>query len=193
MSGARSYTQSARAAASAATRDRLCDAAGEAFLAGDWSAVTLEALARAAGTTKQTLLRHFGSKDGLLAAAHERGYARVRDQRLSAPAGDVGAAIENLLDHYEEAGEAGMRIGALSRGGSFEDLGRRARALHYEWVDHVFAPWLVGAGRTQLRAALIAVCDVQVWWILSHDLGLPRPAVRDTLALTIRRLLREET
>jgi hypothetical protein len=67
--------------------------------------------------------------------------------------------------------------------------------MHYEWVEHAFGAWLDrarGTKQRRLRGALIVACDVQAWWILSHDLALSRRDVRATLVLTIRRLLGED-
>jgi len=61
-------------------------------------------------------------------------------------------------------------------------------------VDLAFGAWLAAARpaeRQRLRAALITVCDVQAWWILSHELKLSRAEVRATLILAIERLLGE--
>lgn len=33
------------------------------------------------------------------------------------------------------------------------------------------------------------LCDVQTWWILSHDLGLPREEIQKILAALIERLV----
>jgi AcrR family transcriptional regulator len=158
--------------------------------------VSIQAIAGAAGVAKQTLLRHFGSKDGLLEKTLVRAIAEVEEQRLGAPTDDIAGAVENLLDHYETRGGRAMRSSNLSIEGPLADLGRRARQFHYDWVDHAFGKWLTAANpaeRARLRAALIAVCDVQSWWILSHDLGLPKAKVRDTLVLTINRLLGEDS
>lgn len=193
MSATRSYTKVARAAAQERTRDALVESAQEAFFSSCWDDVSLEAIAADAGVTKQTLLRHFGSKAGLLEQAYVHAYERVREQRLSAPPNDVAGAVDNLLDHYEQHGERAMRLGP-SAGGKFDEFGCRARELHYDWVEHAFAASLgavAGRERARLRAALIVTCDVQAWWILAHDLGLERDDVRATLVLTIRRLLGE--
>jgi len=185
----------ARAEAEEHTRTALLDAADEAFLSGPWDRVPLGSVARSAGVSKQTLLRHFGSKDGLLAAVLWRGVAGVQEQRLSTPRNDIAGAVDNLLDHYELRGGRAMRSSNLDLDGPLADLGRCARQFHYGWVEHAFGGWLDAARpaeRGRLRAALIAVCDVQAWWILAHDLGLSRAEVRATLILSISRLLGEE-
>jgi AcrR family transcriptional regulator len=195
MGPTRGYTKVVRAEAEERTRSALLDAADEAFLSGPWGQASLDTIARDAGVTKQTLLRHFGSKDGLLEQALSRAVAEVSEQRLSSPANDIAGAVENLLDHYEAVGGRAMRSSNMEVEGPLEDLGRRARQFHYDWIEHAFGAWLErarSADRARLRAALIAICDVQAWWILSHDLELPRREVRATLILTISRLLGED-
>ena len=187
----------ARAAAQQRTRDALLDAAEAEFFGGGWEHASLEAMAATAGVTKQTLLRHFVSRDGLLEQAVLRGYTRVRDQRWAAPVDDVAGAVDNLLDHYEDMGERAMRMSSLDgRGDAIAEVGLRARKLHYDWVEHAFGRLLEGLGsepRARCRAALIALCDVQSWWLLSHDLGLTRAEVRATLVQAIERLTEEQT
>ena len=185
----------ARAEAEAQTRAALLDAADEAFLSGPWEQVSLEAIARAAGVTKQTLLRHFGSKDRLLERMLMRAIDEVEKQRLSVPRNDIAGAVDNLLEHYEIRGGRAMRSSNLDMDGALADLGRRARQFHYDWVELAFGAWLTAATPSEgrrLRAALIAVCDVHPWWILTHDLELSRAEVRATLILTIKRLLGED-
>lgn len=192
----RSYRQVARAEAQRRTRESLLDAAEREFFDGRWERASLESLAASAGVTKQTLLRHFRSKEGLFEQAMARGYAQVSAQRLSAPRDDIAGAVENLLDHYEQWGERSLRIGALGGGtGLLEDLSRDARQLHYGWVQHAFGVWLGrlrGRRRARARAALIVLCDVHTWWLLSHDLGLDRAEVRGTLIDAVEALLEEK-
>jgi AcrR family transcriptional regulator len=192
----RTYTKSARAVGEERTRTALLDAAQEAFFSSSWDQVSLETIAGRAGVTKQTLLRHFGSKDGLLEQGFLRGFERVRAQRMAAPAGDVEGAVDNLLDHYAEYGEQGLKIAAMNGGGLIAEIGSGARQLHYDWVEHAFGDWLgaaTGKQRGRLHGALVALCDVHTWAILARDLGLERTEVRATLVLAIRRLLEEPT
>jgi AcrR family transcriptional regulator len=191
----RGYVKVARAEAEEQTRAALLDAADEAFLAGPWEQTSLEAIARTAGVTKQTLLRHFGSKHGLLERVLLRAFDEVQQQRLGVPSNDIAGAVDNLLEHYEIRGGRAMRSSNLEMDGPVADVGRRARQFHYDWVELAFGAWLAAARpseRRRLRAALIAVCDVQTWSILSHDLELSRAEVRATLILTINRLLAED-
>jgi AcrR family transcriptional regulator len=195
MEAGRRYVKVARAQAEEQTRTALLDAADQAFLSGPWEQASLEAIARAAGVTKQTLLRHFGSKEHLLERVLLRAVDEVEKQRLSVPTNDISGAVDNLLHHYEIRGGRAMRSSNLDTDGPLADLGRRARQFHYDWVSLAFGAWLTAVGpseRRQLHAALIALCDVQTWWILTHDLELSHEEVRATLTLTINRLLGED-
>jgi len=192
----RSYKQVARAQAQQRTRDALLDAAETVFLRKDWEQgsldVSIDALARSAGVTEQTLLRHFGSKATLLEEVVRRIGERVQAQRWAAPTDDVPGAVANLLDHYEEWGEEVLRIGAAERSPAIAEIAQRGRELHYEWVEHAFGQWLAhlkGRARSRRRATLIAICDVHTWWLLSHDLGLSRREVRASLTEAIERVL----
>jgi AcrR family transcriptional regulator len=192
----RPYKQVARAQAQERTRDALLDCATDEFFEGNWLKTSLKSLSGRAGVTKQTLLRHFGSKDGLLMQAMMRGATQVRDQRWRAPVGDISGAVDNLLEHYDEWGERSMRIGAWQRGPAVLVMfSQAARQLHYDWVEYAFEPWLEplhGQTRERRRATLIALCDLQTWWILSHDLKLAHSEVHAILVDLIGRVVGEE-
>lgn len=66
--------------------------------------LTLDAVAARAGVGVRTVLRHFGSRDGLLDAVLAAGRAQVEAERR-APAGDLAAALTALLAHYERRGD----------------------------------------------------------------------------------------
>jgi AcrR family transcriptional regulator len=192
----RPYKQVARAQARQRTRDALLDAAETVFLRKGWEQgsvdASVEALARSAGVTKQTLLRHFGSKEALVEQVVRRISERVHDQRWATPTDDVTGAVENLLDHYKEWGEELLRIGAAERSQTIADIAQQGRQLHYDWVEYAFRGSLdrfKGKARSRRRAALIALCDVHTWWLLSNDLDLSRHEVQVTLTQAIERVL----
>jgi AcrR family transcriptional regulator len=176
-SGQRPYKQVARAEAQQRTRDALLDAAIDEFSGKRWQRTSLEALARRAGVTKQTLLRHFGSRDGLIEAAIRRMSEIVRKERAKAPIGDVPGAVRNLMVHYERYGDLMVRL--LGEGNWFY-LVRKAtdhgRHVHQEWVERTFEPQLQSLDGDQARklrmAQLVAVCDVYVWKVLRRDMKL---------------------
>lgn len=191
----RPYKQGARALAQQRTRKALLSVALDEFYAGRWQQVSLEALAKSAKVTKQTLLRHFGSKEELLLQALVQGVQQVLDERWSAPQGDIEGIVENVLSHYEVWGERARHIGAWQSGPeALAGISQAGRQLHYDWVEYAFAPQLKGLrgkARKRRRAALIVLCDVQTWWILAHDLKLPRSEVGAILTNLIEDLLDE--
>ena len=174
----RPYRMRARAASVEETRARLVDAMLAQFAERPFADITLESVAADAGVSQQTLLRHFGSKPGLVAATSEVVAARIASQRGAAPVGDPAGAVANLFDHYEEWGDLVLRL--LAQEDRLDELAESAaqgRALHAAWVERVFGPQLAAAGgerRQRLRAQLITVCDVLAWRVLRRDLGLSR-------------------
>ena len=177
----RRYRSAARADAKAATRERILDSAGERFSPTGGEDASLEEIAAGAETTVQTVLRHFGSKDGLLEATIRRLSEIVRRERAKVPVGDVPAAVEDLVRHYERYGDMVMRVLAEEhRRPVLRKFLDRGRQIHYEWVDNTFEPQLSrlsGAERARRRAQLVAVCDVYTWKLLRRDMKLSR---RDT-------------
>lgn len=183
----RPYTMRARAAATAATRRRLIDAAVELFTVRFVDEITLDDVAERAGVSVQTLIRHFGTRDRLWTAVAEEVSAVIVAQRDRAPVGDPAADVRNLVEHYERWGEpVALRLLAQEgRDPLIAAIAESARGTHREWVERVFAPLLSrrsGAARRRLLAQLVAVCDVYFWKILRKDMGLsPRAAERAIL------------
>lgn len=68
----RPYRSTVRAERAAATRARIIETAHEHFLTAGFRDTSLAAIARAAGTTAQTIHAHFGSKSGILLAIVEQ-------------------------------------------------------------------------------------------------------------------------
>ncbi|HTR72847.1 MAG TPA: TetR/AcrR family transcriptional regulator [Solirubrobacteraceae bacterium] len=182
----RPYRQVARERAQRHTREALLNAVEEKLAGGGWAKTSLESLAANAGVTKQTALRHFGSKEGLLEAAVARASEIVRRERAQAPTEDIPGAVQNLMNHYERWGKIVLRVLAEEhRGALVRKFTDRGRQVHHEWVERTFEPELAAldARARRLREAqLVAVCDVYVWKLLRDDMGL---GVADTeIALT---------
>src|SRR4051812_16864942 len=105
---ARTYTQTARAEATEQTRKAILEAAIARFRRGEFE-TNLEALADESGVATRTILRHFGSKEGLVEAPVPGGNAAVRAERR-APAGDAEAFSRALVSHYEKDGDRVLRM-----------------------------------------------------------------------------------
>ncbi|HEX8067767.1 MAG TPA: helix-turn-helix domain-containing protein [Thermoleophilaceae bacterium] len=174
----RPYRMLARAEAMQATADRILDAAIDVFWEQPGDRISLDEVADRAGVSVQTVIRRFGGRDGLTAAAGDRVAGRVRRQRDEARAGDLRGAVRVLVDHYEEMGERVLRMLAEEqRVPALREIADRGRDLHRAWCARVFAPALAGRDgieRERRLAQLAAVCDVHTWKLLRQDSGLSR-------------------
>lgn len=190
----RAYRQVARAETTAALRQRILDAVDELFLPTADSAVfSLQDVAQRAGTTVQTVLRHFGSKGDLVAAAAARGTQRVLEERRRVPVGDVAAVARYLAGHYEEVGPWVLRLLQLEPDlPSVAAVTGRGRSMHRQWVEEVLVPLLGPADvstRARQAAVLVALTDLLTWRVMRLEQGLSRDAygraVRETLEAVI--------
>ena len=191
----RAYRGTVQAEVAALTRQRILDAA-LALAADEWlDRLTLDQIAARAGTTVQTIIRHFGSKQGLFTAAAESASAVALGWRDETAPGDIARAIEAVQAHYERAGDRLLRLLAQEDRypglRHFTDLGREA---HREWVARLFGAELSRRQETErerLLAELIAVTDITMWKLLRRDLGLDREqtarAVGDLVAALLAR------
>jgi AcrR family transcriptional regulator len=156
--------------------------------------VTLDEVASRAEVTVQTVIRRYGSKDGLIRAVAAAVRAEVQEQRFEAPVGDIPGAIANLVEHYEASGDETFRL--LCQEEQVPVLGEvlsNGRALHRDWVARVFAPWLEalrGAERARRTAQLVAICDIFTWKLLRRDLGLSRKQTEHAIREMLERVLR---
>jgi AcrR family transcriptional regulator len=173
----RPYRMQARAEAAAATGERILDAAIATF----WEEpgeISLNEVASRAGVSVQTVIRRFGTRDALLAAAAEREGERIRRGRDEAPVGDLAGTVRVLVDHYEVYGDRVVRmLSEEGRSPALRELADRGRRLHRDWCARVFAPTLErlsGMDRRRRQAQLATVCDVYAWKILRRDSGLSR-------------------
>lgn len=188
----RPYVQRRRAEATAATAERILEASAELLLHAVED-LTLEAVAERAGVSVQTILRRFGSKEGLTDATIRHVRPRVRTHRDAAPVGDVAGAVETLLVHYAGWGEFSLRMLSIeARSATAAAVVREGRAYHRAWVERVFAPALAGldpATRGLRVTQLVVVTDVYTWKLLRLDLGLEGHALRHTIEDLVRHLL----
>ncbi|MDP2310637.1 MAG: TetR/AcrR family transcriptional regulator [Pseudomonadota bacterium] len=188
----RPYVQNRRAEAAANTAARIIEAVTHLFLeSGDTP--TLEAVAQRAEVAVQTILRRFGSKEGLLAAAFDDHRQRVVDQRNHAPVGDIVGAVANLGEHYAEAADVALRLLANEgKSSAATEATREGRAVHRAWVERVFAPFVAALDEPERERRLVqavVVTDVYVWKLLHRDLGLSRAETESTMVELLRRIL----
>lgn len=166
---------SARAAAAAATRSRVVDAACAAFEARWYDEVTLRGVAAEAGVALQTVVNHFGTKEALFAAAAQRSSDRIRGTRWEATPGDVEGAVRILLADYERHGDMVVRALAVEdRVAVVRPTLEQGRREHREWVEAIFGAALRGLhGKIRERRLdqLVVATDVYAWKLLRRDQG----------------------
>src|ERR1700742_649769 len=96
----RTYKQTRRADATERTREAILEATDALFRADPQLDPSLEAVAARAGVSTRTVIRQFGSKEGLMEASIEAGIEAVATTRHAEP-GDVEGAVRAIVDHYE--------------------------------------------------------------------------------------------
>jgi len=189
MKTTRTYTMTARAEATEATRSRIQAAA--IILAGErpFSEITLEAVAERAEVSVKTVLRQFGSRDGLLAASMEVAMADAESERRTVP-GDAATAIRIVVDHYETRGRTALLMLAQE---DHDDFARaatsRGKAMHRDWVREAFAP---ATGDEALLDLLVVATDVYAWKLLRLDRGHSRAVTETRMHDLVRALLPQE-
>jgi len=178
--GTRSYSQTQRAESTAARRRAILEAAVAVFREEGEPDPSLEQVAARAGCSTRSVLRHFGSKEGLLEAAMATAIGEVVESRRVEP-GDVDGCVRQLVDHYERMGDDVVRW--LSLATERYPLVRRVTEagarMHRELIAAAFEPDLSGLERGERRrrlAALATVTDVYVWHLLRRREGLGRDA-----------------
>ena len=162
----------------AATRERIVEAAEQAFRANWYDDVTMRGVASAAGIALQTVVNHFGTKEALFAAVSERSAASTERARWEVEPGENDGAIATLVADYERTGDMILRTLAVEERvpvvGPMLALGRQR---HQDWVEHVFGAALEGLDgleRKRRLAQLVVVTDVYAWKLLRRDKRLSR-------------------
>jgi AcrR family transcriptional regulator len=109
-------------------RERILQTARELFYRGGINAVSMDAIAAAAGTNKMTLYRHFSSKDELAAAClsqlAEEGEA-LWDTARSMHPGDPDAQLRFLLRQVSEFAAESSGRGCALANAAVELAGRK--------------------------------------------------------------------
>ncbi|MEQ8460607.1 MAG: helix-turn-helix domain-containing protein [Sandaracinaceae bacterium] len=177
---------SGRKAAVEETRARILEATYLLWLELPYDALTVAAVARRAEVTRQTVIRHFGSKEALILAAAAWQQPREEAARRVEP-GDVRGAVTRLVERYDLSGDANVRLLELEgRSPTVAEMLRRGRKSHRRWLAETFAPQLEGLARRDKRLtvdALYAATDVMNWKLLRRDFGR---SSADTEAVLLR-------
>jgi AcrR family transcriptional regulator len=168
-------------------RSRVLDAAARLIARQGPEAVSMDAVAQAAGVGKGTLYRRFGDRQGLLLALLDEGERALQDSLLTgppplgpgaAPAERLSAFLDALIELLEERGD-------IIRASETQAPGARVRGGAYAaWHQHV-AVLLTEAGAEGdpdvLAHLLLAPLAGETWTSLRDELGLERARLTNAL------------
>ncbi len=191
----RAYRQVARAAATHDTENAIVIAFRELLSDRFYDEITLDDVAAAASTTRQTVIRRFGAKAGLLAAFTQRIGNEIETRRASAPSDDVAAAVAVLVADYEATGDMVMRLLALEgRIPDIEPTLETGRAGHRRWVETTFGPGLKSFGKAERAdrlAQILIATDVWSWFLLRRTQKKSVAETKRLITEMISRLLQD--
>lgn len=162
-----------RAAAATQTRERMLEGARRLLRDNAYAHVTLQRIAKEARVSTQTVLLHFGTKEGVVTALNEW-WGPKEEALREVPEGDVDAAARALCSRYEELGPATLRFLAIEDHiESVRALTDQGRAGHRVWVERTFGRALHGSGALRERRImeLVAAFDLYTWHVLRGRLG----------------------
>lgn len=113
------------AGAQPSTEDRVLDATGAVLGERGWPDVTMAAVARAAGVSRQTLYKRFGSRAELAQAYVLREAARLVarvETAVTANVGDPHTALSAAFDVFFEAAADNPLVRAITTGAGADEL-----------------------------------------------------------------------
>jgi len=185
MTSTRNYRMSARAQTVAETRQRIL--AASLALSSERMTVDigLDDVARRAGTTVQTVLRHFESRAGLLDATVEFGAGVILAERET-PAGDPDTAVRTIIGHYELRGDLMIRLLAQEEDPRIAAVVGRGRDEHRDWVESTFSSV---QDSPEILDLLVIATDVFTWKLLRRDRRLDRETTERRMLLLVHALL----
>jgi AcrR family transcriptional regulator len=185
MNARRAYDMTGRTAAAAQTAERITSTAMGLLKTEPVADITLNDIAAGAGVTVQTVLRRFGDRDSVFAAAIEGFALEVFAQRGRASSDDLDDAVTNLVDHYEQWGALVIKmISEQAASPALRATVEGGAEFHRDWCSRVFADSLAGLprpDRMRRTAQLTAICDVRTWDLLRRQGRLSRAQTHQAL------------
>lgn len=171
----RIYQMSERAEQVARNDRKIMNAMSDLWVELPLQEITLDKISQRSGVTVRTILRKFGSKEGLLEACIESNAERFTQMRMELTPGDLNGIVDALLEEYEQMGEALIRTLTVEYTfPSTQVLLEKARKYHRDWCAIVFEPYLpsTSSGNYELvLSAFIAGTEFYLWKLLRRDLG----------------------
>ena len=192
-----SATAARSADADSPKHQQILDAAADLFIVHGYGAVSMDAIARAAGVSKATLYSHFGSKDQLFATIiREACQSNFTVKEFLPEDGEVRAALTRLggrmLGFLLEDRALAIHRVVISESLRFPELGRAFFESGPKTFIRVFGDWLAAqahAGRLRLddpaRAAdqFVGLLKCGTW--TRAALGVPPPPDQAEIDATV--------
>jgi AcrR family transcriptional regulator len=173
-----------------ATRAAILAAARERFAADGYERATIRAIARDAGIDPSMVMRYYGNKEGLFAAASS--IDLCAEQLEAVPPEEMGARlVRHFLERWEhdDALTGMLRVGVTNEAGA-----ERVREVFRDQMGPVIAGVCPAPEEAPKRAALIAsqILGMALCRYVLHlppAVGLGRDEVVAWLAPTVQRYL----
>jgi len=170
----RPYQMSKRAESAAQTERRIFEATTALWHERPVAEITLEAIAERAGVSTRTIIRRYGSKEGLFETCIKKDSSNMETARDKAEEGDVEGAIHYLLTDYETHGDAMIRTLAVE---DQLDIAHRVlqtgRSQHQQWCGRIFSSFLPDIKSVHYESelmAFVAATELYLWKLLRRDL-----------------------
>jgi AcrR family transcriptional regulator len=190
----RKYENSVRAKAAEMTSEEIIRVVGELWVKYSIHEITLQMVAQNTGVTVMTILRKFGSKEGMFEAAIRADTAGIQDVRKESQPGNISQAISMLMKEYEYAGLAVIRTLAVENDLPVAaEILNKGRELHKEWCRRIFAEYLPSSDDKEYQimlGAFYAATDVYKWKLLRIDLGYSKEETEKIFIKTVRGIVK---
>ncbi|MBK7407950.1 MAG: TetR/AcrR family transcriptional regulator [Saprospirales bacterium] len=171
----RTYHMTTRADLVAQNEQNILDAMVSLWLELPIHEITLDLVAEKAGVTVRTVLRKYGSKEGLIEASIEKDPVDLQRTREEARPGDAPAILRALLAEYEVMGPAIIRtIAVEEQFPAAAKILEKGRLEHRKWCARVFEPYLPDPGAVGYErklTAFITATEIYLWKLLRKDMG----------------------
>jgi AcrR family transcriptional regulator len=184
----RSYDMKTRGQQTAATRQRLLDAAVEGLAEVGVEALTMQSVAERADVALRTVYNHFASKEELIVEAYDRlaGATKERYALLpadGAPRARVGWMVDAMYDVLDEQSPGTHAIMRVSGVPQFDHRLHEVRGWRREAIAAVLRP-ADDAGELlvpleQAVALVFVATSYATWNALVHESGLSQSAAKD--------------
>ncbi len=183
----RPYKMSKRAETAAQTASDIFVATADLWRERSIADITLDVIAARANVSVRTIIRRYGSKEGLFEACIQNNAADMKSDREKAEVGNVESIIRYLLEDYEMHGDAVIRTLAME---DQLDIARRVleagRIYHREWCERMFSPFLPDKKDMSYERELMAfsaATELYLWKLLRRDL---KHSLDETQSLFLR-------